>query len=88
MGPKSLVDKMFQDPKEMEEPTPSLTCALRSKWMSDRLLRLIDARADHLFRPKNNRNMAHTLTKSVRKLLVVDIRRIPEFAAEDIGACL
>ena len=44
--------------------------------------RLIDVRADHHHWPYHNQNMTHTLTKEVRKLLVVDKPK------DDIGACL
>ena len=56
--------------------------------MSAMSCRLIYARADHRKLPDHNRNVARTLTKSVRKSLEVDTCRRAELVTEDIGACL
>ena len=48
MGTKSLVDMIIQVLKDMEKPTPPLTCTPMSQLMSAIPLRLIDAREDHL----------------------------------------
>ena len=86
--PKSLVDKMFQALKELEKPTPSLTYAWRLQWMSDMSLMQIFAREDHRCKSYHNRNMAQTLTKSVRNYLMVDTRLRTDATEEDIWACV
>ena len=51
-------------------------------------LRLIDARAEHRRQEYHSRNVAQTLTKAVRKFLMVDTHIRAEAVAEDIGSCL
>ena len=72
----------------MEKPTPPLNCIQKPQWMLDMSLRLIGSREDQRRQPYHNRNMAQTLTKSVRKYLYVDTCRRSEVAAEKIGAYL
>ena len=76
------MDTIFQALKEVEKPTPLLTHSPRTQWVLAVLLRLIDARTDHLRQPDHSWNVARTLTKVARNLLVVDTGHRAEVAAE------
>ena len=71
--------------KELEKPTITLTRSPRPQWMSAMSLRLIDMIVEHCCQADHNRNVAHTLTKAVRKSLTVDTFRRAEAVAEEIG---
>ena len=79
---------MFQALTNIEKPTPPLTREPRTKWMSAMSLRLIDVKLDHHHQAVYNRNVTRTLTKAVRKSLMVDKYRRADTAAEEIGECL
>ena len=72
----------------MSKPTPPLTHTLRPNLMLDMSLRLIDMRVDHRLQVYHNRNVSRTLTKAVRKSLVVDTCHRSEVVSEKIRECL
>ena len=86
----SLADKMLQALKDMEKPSLPLTHTHSPHWMLNGSLRMVNTRADHCRQPDHNQNMARTLTKKEKKLLMVmvDTCRRAHVAAEEIGACL
>ena len=84
--PRILADTMFQALKEMDKPTPPITCALRLQLISAMLLTLIDARADPHLRPYHNWNLEWTIKKTVINSLEVDTCWREEVTAEEIGA--
>ena len=56
--------------------------------MSEESLRLIDKRAALRRQMEHSLRVAHTLMRTIQRLLTADSKRRAEVDAEDIGACM